>query len=322
MTYQPSTKHGRQTSFEQLETFTNALFLPEDLVEIRAIRRVADGDKPDRVVWRTWERPAELIRLHGRLVKHNAEKANIYFGVNPRSARKGTKSSICLARCIWADIDNASPEQAVAKLGSHVPAPSICVSSGHGAHLYWLLDEPYEISTPSDRAMLEDPLRNLYRDIGSDATQDVTRLLRLPGLKNVKDAEVPCELLRCDREVRYDIREFDRWLPDKERELHEPLEPEMVNANGAAYGQISEFNLREFGLSCDCKDVACIRDLIDRLDVPVADRSRRDFAVVCQLLRLGVAPEAISQLVDGHSKFTSSGYLQTTLNNAMRAVFG
>jgi hypothetical protein len=169
--------------------------------------------------------------------------------------------------------------------------------------------------------LLEDLLRNLYRDIGSDATQDVTRLLRLPGLKNVKDVEVPCELLRCDREVRYDIREFDRWLPDKEREFHEPLDPGMVNANGAAYGQISEFNLREFGLSCDCEDVGRIRDLVHRLDLPVEDRSRRDFAIVCQLLRLGVQPEAIGQLVEGHSKFTTPAYLRTTLANAVSAVF-
>jgi hypothetical protein len=203
-----------------------------------------------------------------------------------------------------------------------VPAPSICVSSGHGAHLYWLLDEPYEFSNQRDQQRLESLLRNFYREIGSDTTQDVTRLLRLPGFKNVKRAAVPCLLVSCDPRTRYSIRDFADWL---HKDVPEGPESEDASVRSQIQVEVdanSEFNLREFGLSCDCDDVACIRDLVERLDVPVADRSRRDFAVVCQLLRLGVAPETIGQLVDGHSKFTSSGYIQTTLSNAMRAVFG
>jgi hypothetical protein len=322
MKHELTNKLSEEASHEQLETFTSALFLPEDLVEIRAIRRMAVGDKADKVVWRTWERPEELLRLHGRLSKHNAEKANIYCGVNPRWSRDGTKSAIRQVRCLWADIDNVTPGRALSQLGSGVPEPSICVSSGHGAHLYWLLDTPYEISSRQDRVRLESLLRNLYRDIGSDATQDVTRLLRLPGFNNVKRAEVPCELVNCDPRMHYDFHDFDRWLPDNMPEL---LEMEGANAreeNLAVAAQISEFNLREFGLNCDCDDVARLRKLLERLDRPVADRSRRDFAIVCQLLRLGVTPAAISQLVDGHSKFTTSGYTQSTVTNAVRAVFG
>lgn len=322
MRYEPSHPQRQQTPLEQLETFTDALFLPDDLIEIRAIRRTGSPGI-DRVVWRTWERPEDLIELYPRLTRYNERNANIYFGVNPRTERAGTKASIGCVRCIWADIDGVTPDQALSQIDGGVPAPSICVASGHGAHLYWLLNDPYEISCDEDRVLLEALLRNLYRDIGSDSTQDVTRLMRLPGFDNVKEEKVPCRLLHCECQLHYDLCAFQRWFPRRDEDVSDVVSLKGESAASAeGRGETPQMNLREFGLSCDCEDVGRIRDLVHRLDLPVKDRSRRDFAIVCQLLRLGVQPEAICQLVEGHSKFTTPGYLRTTLANAVRAVFG
>jgi P4 family phage/plasmid primase-like protien len=80
------------------------------------------------------------------------EKTNSFFGVAPRYAR-GDSATYELAwqirtiRALWSDIDD-TPDvaTAVAKCGQvSLPPPSIVVSSGHGAHLYWLLDSPYLI---------------------------------------------------------------------------------------------------------------------------------------------------------------------------------
>lgn len=67
-----------------------------------------------------------------------------------------------------------------------------------------------------------------------------------------------------------------------------------------------------------------IRKLVRCLDLDVADRSRRDYAIVCELLRLGVTPEEIWQLVQQRSKFQSAGrsYFNVTIKNALRAVNG
>ena len=63
-------------------------------------------------------------------------------------------------------------------------------------------------------------------------------------------------------------------------------------------------------------------DLVSRLDRDSPDRSRRDFAIVCDLLRLGLAKEQIWDLVSDKSKFESNGrsYFEVTFANAERTV--
>ena len=66
-----------------------------------------------------------------------------------------------------------------------------------------------------------------------------------------------------------------------------------------------------------------IQNLVARLDTEVSDRSRRDFAVVCGLLRQGVGLEEVGRLVEGKSKFQNNPkYLAQTLMNALRAIRG
>jgi hypothetical protein len=67
---------------------------------------------------------------------------------------------------------------------------------------------------------------------------------------------------------------------------------------------------------------ADVTTLISRLDRPCRDRSRRDFAIVCDLLRLGLSREEIWSLVAGTSKFESDGrpYFDLTVTNAEGAV--
>jgi hypothetical protein len=59
-----------------------------------------------------------------------------------------------------------------------------------------------------------------------------------------------------------------------------------------------------------------------QLKKPSRDRSRRDFAIVCELLRLGITSEEIWELVAGSSKFQSAGrpYFDLTIASAEKKI--
>jgi len=203
-------------------------------------------------------------------------------------------------------MDEVTPE--VARWRCHavgLPDPSILVDSGSGVHLYWLLDQAVDVSDVAKREQFEVNLKALYRQLGCDATSDVNRLLRLPGFWNMKDVRngsraLECRLVHCDRDRRFDI---DRFVIETntrfQRFVHERRETWCVCTNDESVQ----------------KTLAC-------LDHDVRDRSRRDFRVVCSLLRLGVRPTEIWSHVGHRSKFASRGYgyFETTLGSALKAI--
>jgi hypothetical protein len=251
--------------------------------------------------------PQELVRSFDRLDSLNRDGADIYFGVNPRAGREGTKQAVVQCRTLWADLDDIHEDQLNRRLIGF-PKPSVVVSSGHGYHLYWLLEQPQDVSGNHSRACFEHMLRSFCSGIEGDATHDVTRILRLPGFTNLKREPVPCEIAAFDLGLKYPTSRFDQWL----RPIVESTNEKVSEKSGA--------KSRNKSLACDVRDVGRIRGLIRYLDRDVEDRSRRDFGVICQLLRLGLTAESIRQLVEGHSKFTSEDYITLTLKNALRAL--
>lgn len=272
--------------------FVTTLFAADDLIEIRAI------ESPGGVVFRDWFPACQISDLAGQLRQLNENAANIYFGVNPRSKRSGTKNAVACCRCVWADLDNVTLDMVPRHwTRANLPSPSIVVASGHGVHLYWLLDKPQDVASPKSRADFESMLRNMYHDLGSDATQDVTRLLRLPGFTNMKQAPVPCEIVQLTQ-IRYSIAEFNRWR-QSELKLPPASVPSLAPLNQS-------------------RNPNHIERLVHLLEKPVKDRSRRDFRVVCELIRLGLSRSEIETLVQGKSKFIRAEYMQTTIENAFR----
>jgi hypothetical protein len=83
----------------------------------------------------------------------------LFFGVCPRAGGKGRFDlawQIRTVRCLWTDMDYitvADAQERISKAG--LPHPSIVVNSGHGAHCYWLLDEPYLIDDVGDPPPVE-----------------------------------------------------------------------------------------------------------------------------------------------------------------------
>ena len=297
---------------EQLAAFAAALFRPDDLVELRMVESWMQCERArSKLIARSYLPASKLGGTWPRLREMNAAGANVYFGVNPRARREGKKSAVKIVSAIWADVDGVGCEEATARFGDvlHVE-PSITVSSGRGAHLYWLLDPPFVIESKAHRERFERMLSGIYKAARCDAVQDVSRVLRLPGLWNVKGlrngaAPLPCQLVACDPGRAYPLSAFAAWW-DRANKMP-PREATEARSPLARPPSSSEPDAEE---------------LLAELDRHVSDRSRRDYAVILGLLRLGLSPEDILPLASGKSKFRERGkaYFDLTIKNALRMV--
>ncbi|MCI0333465.1 MAG: hypothetical protein L0228_09605 [Planctomycetes bacterium] len=287
---------------QQLAQFIDALFEPGDLVEVRVIAAARDRlSTGSQLVDRQWVRADRLVEKFEELKSHNEAGCHVFFGVNPRSRNAGTKGAVAVCRSVWLDFDEVTHEEAEARWSAWLPKPTIVVRSGSGIHAYWCLESPCAVDKPSSRSNFELIVRGVSRAVGADATHDVTRLLRLPGYKNPKTAvPLPCDLLVCETNRRYPLDRFSRWHEQSQA----PTSPAPLLAS-----------------DMDRRTQQRIQGLLRHLEQDVADRSRRDFAVVCGLLRLGLSPQETRPLIEGRSKFAGNqAYLETTLTNALRQL--
>src|SRR5690349_22462869 len=68
----------------------------------------------------------------------------IYFGVNARVGRDGTKEGVRWVRAYHADVDYkwfGTRQDALDAVVGYELEPSLVVETGNGLHAYWLLDE-------------------------------------------------------------------------------------------------------------------------------------------------------------------------------------
>jgi hypothetical protein len=159
---------------------------------------------------------------------------NVYFGVCPRSCRKGTKDAVKAVGCLWIDLDakdlNGDKAEALKRLREFPYPPSTIVDSGHGYHAYWLLKEVIEITEPEDVILIESYLGALSDALGADrSAAELARILRLPGTFNVKDpsAPMPVEIVLFEPKRRYNLIDFDDYLP-----IGPPEQPQIENRPG------------------------------------------------------------------------------------------
>jgi hypothetical protein len=301
----------------QLERFLSALFLPDEFIELRFIESWASRGRKKSCVVRSaeWLRPHDFLAQHAELTSFAKQsRANIYCGVCPR-AQEGDShdESIKTIRCVWCDVDQVTAEEAKKRWhDAGAPRPSLVVRSGSGIHGYWLLER--DLEETEERSQFTAMLRYFYESFGGDHVHNLSRVLRPPGTMNFKDARngrepLPCTLLACDSNLRYPLEAFSPWIDAAEAESR-PKSSIRSSRSAAAFQSVALNRYAE------------ATDLVSRLDRPSPDRSRRDFAVVCDLLRLGLTREEIWPLVCQSSKFESNGrpYFEVTVTNAERTV--
>lgn len=108
---------------------------------------------------------------------------------NPRKQRwsRTLTSMIAAINCVYAEFDE--PHQ----LASLPLAPSVIIQSSPGKHhCYWLLDEPFILESEADTLRARSMQAAWVKLVGSDpAAKDLTRVLRVPGTRNVKSKYAP-----------------------------------------------------------------------------------------------------------------------------------
>ena len=100
---------------------------------------------------------AGLDGVEGHALDASRHGREVYFGlglIRGSPQGRGTAEDVAAIGALWCDIDLAGPahpgkalpasiEEVEALLGELPLAPSVVVDSGHGAHAYWLLKEPW-----------------------------------------------------------------------------------------------------------------------------------------------------------------------------------
>ncbi len=146
------------------------------------------------------------------LTNGNTDGWNVYVGQATRISNftakgAGAKDQLHSARVFWADLDfkkKGDPKRLITALKTFPMKPSMVVNSGNGVHLYWVLDEPYDLNTEDKRTRFECILKGICDALGGDrAVTDSSRIMRVPGTTNYPNAkkradgrvEVPAVLL-------------------------------------------------------------------------------------------------------------------------------
>jgi hypothetical protein len=198
---------------QNVETFLRSLFpdLRDEFIERRCISL-------DKTVTQYFYPSVESIISDWEQIRLKAGREHIYFGVCPRSERKGDKAAVRSLRSLWVDLDFKSfpggESEARESLRKFSLPPTFVVQSGHGLHLYWVLKTSVAITGPSDTFRLESYLKGLATALNGDpASAELARVLRIPATYNHKDTKavpVKIEIMNLDR--RYDLTDFDPFL--------------------------------------------------------------------------------------------------------------
>ena len=244
---------------EDAKLFLDALFgeFTNCYVEVRLIR----GESVLQFFY-----PSISAVAWGLIKGKNSEGYNCYFGVCLRKTQKGDKASVASISGLWADVDaknfSGGKSEALAQLQELPPYlfPSVIIDTGHGYHPYWLLREAELIESPQDILRLEAYMKGLALTLHGDSTSDLSRVLRLPGLVNRKDAKNPClcHIIHWEPERRFNPTDF----ADYQAEIRE-VPKSKPQAKGDRRKHTEEFNalaIEKLLESCnfvqDCKDAA------------------------------------------------------------------
>jgi hypothetical protein len=194
-----------------LQQFTDALFDPNDTIEIRCFRDDRHGAGPQ-----AWLTAAELP-TDPRPARFRDGGWGVFVGANPRAQRgEASTNGVALARCLWIDCDPKEGFECIEHVDERIadaglPEPTIIIGSGNGWHCYWRLTEPM-----TDLKAWQARMKALIESAGSDGSvHDPPRVMRLPGSSNRKpklidelgDDGAEVHIVRCSGE-RYPLDRF------------------------------------------------------------------------------------------------------------------
>lgn len=234
---------------------------------------------------------------------------DVYFGVNSRIGNGGKKENIHYLSAFHAEIDYGSTghkkpcpqesyEEALNIIQAFNPEPTIIIHSGGGFHCYWVLSNPIKVSDIGI-SVIESINKALSLKLGGDSgTQDISRVLRIPGTFNFKLPDNPRPVtVISNTHQRYDYEDFEQFI-SSEAPAIKPQQPKPQKSN------IQELN----GLfdSSNFTAKGQISDKIKSLikygnDGTYLSRSEADMAVITVLVHKGYSDKEIKQIFQVHA---------------------
>src|SRR5262245_46894897 len=150
-----------------------------------------------------------------RFIRDHNGRCNLYYSVNPTRgilAKKAAKTDIATIEYVLADLDPAEAEPSAdakaryrAQLETFEPRPTFVIDSGNGIQLLWRLAAPIVLGepgpgangtlcySPKDQAQIDEAeARSAAVMVQLNAkagTQNIDRILRLPGTINLPNAK-------------------------------------------------------------------------------------------------------------------------------------
>lgn len=234
------------TLAEWFATFFPALE-SDERIEIRCINKALTPG-----VRREFFPDAEHAAEHVQYLIDQKVQYNVFFGVNPRLGERGGERDVSSCRVLHAELDGklftsgkAGAWDAIQQL---TLAPSVVLDSGAGYHLYWFLTQPASLEQAGVARSLKQLLLGLYQVIGHqvggvalDRVQDLSRILRPPGVVNYKYENQPVStVVLWEPERRYTFEQVAAHIPAP------PVQPtSSLERNETPSREISAEQIRE-----------------------------------------------------------------------------
>jgi len=221
--------------------------------------------------------------------------ADVYFGVNLRYGNAGKKENIKFLNSFHAELDYGSEghkkpskyqsyEECLEAIRQFEKEPTFIVHSGGGFHCYWVLSTPLPVQEYGVE-ILESINKSLTLALGGDpGTQDISRILRVPGTFNYKnpDHPRPVSLIKAS-EQKYDILDFTALVKNEIKGNYQSICLSTFEAN---WQEVDNLPVSER-----------IKFLIKNgNDGAYLSRSEADMAVITALVNKGVSEDKIKEV--------------------------
>lgn len=257
---------------------------------------------------------------------------DVYFGVNPRTGKVGKKENVHYLTSFHTEIDyGVEGHKKIAKYKTYNEAikvicdfplqPTWINLSGGGLHCYWVLKDPVKVETVGV-GVLESINKNLTLQLGGDTgTQDISRVLRVPGTFNFKLENNPREVKIVSSDgPKYDFEQFKEFIKvntntEKDPQPARAPEPIKTSAVETWDGMVETLPVSER-----------IKSLIlHGNDGTYNSRSEADQAVITSLITKGVSEFDIKKIFKNYligEKYrehkSPDAYLKHNIDQAMQ----
>jgi len=250
---------------------------------------------------------------------------DVYFGVNPRAGGAGKKENIHQLVTFHAEIDygtigHKKPshyetyEEALNAIKVYKLPPTAVNHSGGGFHCYWILSNPIRVSDHGVE-YLESINKGLMRELKADGgTQDISRILRIPGTYNFKQKDNPREVTIVSMEgPKYVLSQFDYLLA-----VDNKKEKNIDTSSQTPSKKVWDQTIDKLPVSDRIKNLIQYGN-----DGTYSSRSEVDMAVVAALFNKGMGDSEIKMIFQEYSigdKYrnhpSGENYLKHTIDKA------